>query len=400
MSVKKIGEFKYAIEVHLRNVSRVKKIFRGTRPQAEEKELKMKNHLKILRNKVNDAITDLAGVLWHYFYHHLMRKPSHKRSKNIYNSKNKIEHILSFLGNPSVLDEEKFADHFDKKMRILENQEKYAILENMIITVHAAFEKAIKKRKLPYDKNPVPYDMTYLPDKERRWDIISIEKFHELLDVLPPFLHPIAWMAYRVPMRMDELRCLTREKIRFEDGTAYLEWTKNSHPRTIPIPKRLFSYFSNLPEGACFLFFRYAEGKFHKLGNINKIWRAAVKKIGLPGLHFHDLRATAARNMALLGMRKEIIARIGGWVNMHTFNEFYRRIQTKEVTNQYHRFEKIKEFIEDKFGSIENIHLGEGNTPLSEITLNSSTGEMYGPEFLQTTKLNTINKNVFGDTEG
>jgi integrase len=390
MSVKKVGENKFEIDVHLRNVPRKYKIFHGTRMQAEDEELRLKKHQKVLRNNKGDALTSLSDVLWHYFYYHLMRKPSHKRQKNVNRSKSHIENILSFIGDVSVLDEDKFAKHLEKSLMTLEEQELYQKCRDIIIILHAAFEKAIRKRLLPYEENPIIYDMSYIPDNERKWIIITREQFEKLLQVLPPYLHPIVWMAYLVPMRIDELRNLLRQDVNLNEKTGYLKWTKNGHPRFIPIPTRLESYFRHLPKETNYIFFMFQNNKFHPLPDICEDWHEAVTKIGLPELRFHDLRATAARNMVLLGMRKEIVAKIGGWVTIATFEKFYRRIQTSEIIGQWHRYERIRESLEKEYGSIEDIHLGEGNTPFSTLTLNSSTDELYGPKFLSETNLNSI----------
>jgi integrase len=42
-------------------------------------------------------------------------------------------------------------------------------------------------------------------------------------------------------------------------------------------------------------------------------WTAATEAVGLPGLLFHDLRRSGARNYRRAGVTEDVIQRIGGW---------------------------------------------------------------------------------------
>jgi len=49
---------------------------------------------------------------------------------------------------------------------------------------------------------------------------------------------------------------------------------------------------------------------------------AACEAVGLPGLLFHDLRRSGARNYRRAGVREDVIQRIGGWKTASMFKRY------------------------------------------------------------------------------
>ena len=51
-------------------------------------------------------------------------------------------------------------------------------------------------------------------------------------------------------------------------------------------------------------------------------WKNACKRAGVPGLLFHDLRRTGARNLRRAGVAEGAITKIGGWRSRSVFERY------------------------------------------------------------------------------
>ena len=79
---------------------------------------------------------------------------------------------------------------------------------------------------------------------------------------------------------------------------------------------------------------------FHRDGrairDFRATWAAACEAVGLPGLLFHDLRRSGARNYRRAGVTEDLIQRIGGWKTKSMFAR-YNVVDERDLTEAAER---------------------------------------------------------------
>jgi integrase len=74
---------------------------------------------------------------------------------------------------------------------------------------------------------------------------------------------------------------------------------------------------------------------FHREGrairDFRATWMAACEAVGVPGLLFHDLRRSGARNYRKAGVTEDVIQRIGGWKTKSMFAR-YNVVDERDLT--------------------------------------------------------------------
>ncbi len=110
---------------------------------------------------------------------------------------------------------------------------------------------------------------------------------------------------------------LTDGTIRLEPGT-----TKNSEGRevsmTLPVRALLTQCIHG--KGEDDYVFTREDGK--PVRDFRGTWTSACKAAKVPGLLFHDLRRTAARNLRRAGVAEGVIMKIGGWKTRSVFERY------------------------------------------------------------------------------
>ncbi len=160
-----------------------------------------------------------------------------------------------------------------------------------------------------------------------RQGFIEHEQYVKLREALPSHLKALFVVGYHTGARVGELRKVDRHtQLDLAAGEIRLfgEQTKNKRPRTLPIYGEMKHWLTfqveelNQKFPACpWLFHYYGRA----IGGHLKGWEKACKAAGLAGLHFHDLRRTAVRNMERAGIPRKVAMEISG----HRTESVYRR---------------------------------------------------------------------------
>ena len=121
-------------------------------------------------------------------------------------------------------------------------------------------------------------------------------------------------VGYHCGNRLGEIRRLRWDQLDLEAGEIRIEkrQAKDKKPRTIPI-------YGDMAEWLEWEAKRRIPGRdlvFHWNGKplVSQLkgWARACEQAGLPGLHFHDLRRSAIRNMERAGISRHVAMAISG----------------------------------------------------------------------------------------
>lgn len=133
------------------------------------------------------------------------------------------------------------------------------------------------------------------PGRDR---VLSTEETDRLLTALAPtgrrnpYILPLAQLALETAMRRSELLGLEWKNIDLSKRVAFLPLTKNGSERHVPLSTVAVSILQNLQ--------RNSDGRVFPVGiaAMEAAFLRGVRRAGLDGLHFHDLRHTATTNLA------------------------------------------------------------------------------------------------------
>jgi integrase len=192
-------------------------------------------------------------------------------------------------------------------------------------------ELACLKRmyRLAYQSTPprvesVPH-FPHLKETNVRQGFVTSEQFAELVAHCPHmWLRAVLETAYNYGWRVSELLNLRVCQVDLVGRTSRLEpgTTKNQEGREVTIESgRLLELLRQCLEGK-----RPEDHVFTRgdkpIRDFRKRWQNLCTAAGVPGLLFHDLRRTAARNLRAAGVPEEIIMRIAGWKTSSVFKRY------------------------------------------------------------------------------
>jgi integrase len=80
-------------------------------------------------------------------------------------------------------------------------------------------------------------------------------------------------------------------------------------------------------------------------------WVKACEHAGIPGLLFHDLRRTAARNLRRAGIAEGVIMKIGGWRTRSVF-ERYAIVDQNDIAAAVKKLEASEQKAGNSYSSV------------------------------------------------
>jgi integrase len=179
-----------------------------------------------------------------------------------------------------------------------------------------------------------------------RKGFLALADFNKLLSHIPPRLKPLITFLYYCGVRLGEAKQIEWSQVNLNEALIRLEGeqTKNSEPRTIPLPDVLVAMLKKLPK----------DGPVFDAANLRKEWYKACAAAGLGtltevegkpdprynGLIIHDLRRSAIKNLMKAGVNEKVAMSISGHKTRDVFDR-YNIVDEQDVVEAMRRVQQI-----------------------------------------------------------
>jgi len=129
----------------------------------------------------------------------------------------------------------------------------------------------------------------------------QIQRVLQEAKALGPKTHLLYKLALVTGARRSELRLLKWENVRLDQGLIILNRTKNGETRSLMVTQSILTDLEQLAASANSPFIFSREDDPDSLLPVDDIWKKIRAAAQLEGFRFHDLRHTAASNLAMSG---------------------------------------------------------------------------------------------------
>jgi integrase len=172
---------------------------------------------------------------------------------------------------------------------------------------------------------PNPVQMVRKPQSpQARSRVLADHEVSKLLQTLEPsgrrshWTKPAVQLALATAMRRGELLSLKWENVDLQGRTAFLPDTKNGDSRTVPLSSVAVQVLAELP--------RHISGTVFpvKAFTLDAAFKRGVRRAGLDGVRFHDLRRTAITCMAEKLPNVIELAAVSGHKSLMVLKRYYR----------------------------------------------------------------------------
>jgi len=175
---------------------------------------------------------------------------------------------------------------------------KPATVNRIMCRLRHMFNKAVEWELL--DESPMER-LRFLPENNARLRYLSMDECGKLLEgCIAPHMRALATVALHTGMRLGEILNLEWSDLDFASGSILIRDSKNGQPRHVPMDSTVRTLLSSyIPTPGSSHVFPSASGG--RLSTVQKAFRNARTRAGMPDLHFHDLRHTFASHWVMSG---------------------------------------------------------------------------------------------------
>jgi len=222
-----------------------------------------------------------------------------------------------------------------------------ATINREVGCLRAAFRLAHKRGQL----SRLPY-FPMLPEDNARVSFVEPAMFEKIAAALPCDLADAARFAYPTGWRRGQIGKLRPEHLDWTNKLIAVPCalTKNGQPQTMPLFGELLEVVERrrvrrevVRKGQPVLLspFAFHRGDGRQLGDFRKARAKACSAAGVPGLLFHDLRRSAARNLVRAGVDRDVTRKITG----HRTESMFSRYNITDTTDQLEAFRRVEGYL-------------------------------------------------------
>ena len=223
------------------------------------------------------------------------------------------------------------------------NRELAALKRMFHLGLHATPAKVLRIPAFPH-----------LIENNVRKGFLEDGQYHNLVAYCPElWFRAILECGRTYGWRISELRNmqvgqidLVQKVIRLEPGT-----TKNGEGREVVMTDSVFTLLTACVSGKAADGFVFTRPDGKRVKDFRRTWTKACEAAGLPGLLFHDLRRTAARNLRRAGVPETVIMKIGGWRTRSVF-ERYAIVSRNDIADAMLRLQQSEKVHDQPIGHI------------------------------------------------
>ena len=212
-------------------------------------------------------------------------------------------------------------------------------------------ELAAMKRMFHLGHAATPPKLFYIPRFPRlaenniRQGFLEDGQYEKLLESCPElWFQALVEAGCTYGWRISELLRLKVNQVDIEHKVIRLHpgTTKNKDGREVTMTQSVHDLFVLCVEGKSSEDHLFTRPSGKKVSDFRGTWEKARVAAGVPGLLFHDLRRTAARNFRRAGIAEGVIMKIGGWRTRSVF-ERYAIVSQTDVQDALEKLEDSRQ---------------------------------------------------------